>query len=502
MAEYPGFKRGTIGEVDTTGAVPANRGRSKMAYVYFGTAPVHLVEDGAKNVNKPIVCNNMGDVRKYLGYSDNWADYTLCEAAYMHFERKGIGPVIFINVLDPATHTAATGGSATLTPSNGRVTIVNAEEAVLDSLKVVSDGTTLVKGTHYTASYDFSKKVINIVEKTSGSLGTTALSITWTKVDPSAVTEANVIGSTDGYGLNTGIYAVKNVYATTGYIPAFMGAPGFSSIPNIHNAMYLNSQKINGHWNAIMFVDVPILDTQGNPITLQTAPAWKENNGYTHDNERVYFPITKGTDGRTYHISCQAMANHQELFIKNGGVPYMSASNTECPIIENLYFGEGMTNRVYDDEIINRCLNANGINSAAYVGGRWVIWGMFAGSYNQDNADSVNVNDTALAMLYYVTNDFQHRRNIDIDKPMPINALKTIVAEEQTRVDALLGIGALIYGKVMLDASAQARSDIYSGDFRILFKLTTTPLAKSLTAIAYYTTEGFVAYIDAMEEAA
>ena len=108
MAEYPGFKHGTLGEIDTTGAVPANRGRSKMGYVYFGTAPVHLVEDGAKNVNKPIVCNNMSDVRKYLGYSDNWADYTLCEAAYMHFERKGIGPVIFINVLDPATHTAAT----------------------------------------------------------------------------------------------------------------------------------------------------------------------------------------------------------------------------------------------------------------------------------------------------------------------------------------------------------------------------------------------------------
>ena len=34
----------------------------------------------------PYLCNNMSDVRKYLGYSDNWADYTLCEAMHViHF---------------------------------------------------------------------------------------------------------------------------------------------------------------------------------------------------------------------------------------------------------------------------------------------------------------------------------------------------------------------------------------------------------------------------------
>lgn len=502
MAEYPDFKHGTRGEIIADGLSLTDKGKTKQAIVYIGTAPVNQVEGGAKNVNVPILVNNIADARKYLGYSDNWADYTLCEAMHVHFELNNVGPLVFINVLDPATHRKAQGGTATLTPDNGRVTIVSAEDAILDTLAVVSDGTTLVKGTDYTASYDFTKKVINIVEKTSGSLGTDPLTITWSKIDPTAVTQATVIGSTDGYGLNTGIYAVKNVYNVTGYIPAFLLVPGFSSIPAVHNVLYQNSQQISKHWNAWMFVDMPVVDGQGNAITLQNAPTWKVSNGYNRDNESVFFPLAKGTDGKTYHLSVLNAANFQTLLIQNDGIPYMSGSNTECSIIRDLYFSENITGRVYDDEVINRCLNANGINSAAYIGGRWAIWGMFAGSYNQEDATSININDTTLMMMYYLTNDFQHRRNVDVDKPMPVNDLKSIVAEEQSRVDALLGIGALTYGKVQLDASKEAGADVYSGDFRIMFNVTNTPLAKSLTAIANWTAEGFQVYFAAMEEVA
>lgn len=502
MAEYPGYKHGTRAEINASGVSATDKGKTKQAIVYIGTAPVNQVEGGAKNVNVPILCNDMSDVRKYLGYSDNWADYSLCEAMHVHFELNGVGPLVFINVLDPEKHRSATSGSTTLTPENGRVKIVNAESIILDSVVIISEGSAKVKDKDYTIAYDFTRKVIDIVEKTSGSLGTAALSITFNSVDPSAVTEADLIGSTDTYGLNTGIYAIKNVYNTTGYIPAFIVAPGFSSIPNIHTALYANSQEIAGHWNAWMFVDMPILDTQGNAITLATAPDWKAANGYDKDNESVFFPMAKGVDGNKYHLSVINAANFQTLLNLNNGIPYMTGSNTEAEIIEDLYMGESVKGRIFSDDIINRCLNANGINSAAFVGGRWAIWGMHAGSYNQEDANSVNVFDTCLMMMYYVTNDFQHRRNPVIDKPMSVNALKSIVAEEQSRIDALLGTGALTYGKVVLDVSADAKSDLYQGDFRIEFKLTNTPLAKSLTGIATWVPDGFTIYFKAMEEAA
>ncbi|MBQ8088466.1 MAG: hypothetical protein IJ234_08610 [Clostridia bacterium] len=499
MAEYSGFKHGTYSEHRAEGLSLTGRNKTRQAIVYIGTAPVNQVAGGANNVNVPILINDISDARNYLGYSDNWAKYTLCEAMHAHFELNGVGPLVFINVLDPSLHKAARGGSATLKPDNGRIRIVNAEDAILDSVKVGSGSGQKVKDTDYTIKYDYTRGCIEIAEKRKGALGEEAIAITWDVVDPASVKESDVIGYTDDYGLNTGIYAVKNVYNVTGYIPAFLLAPGFSSIPNVHSALYLNSQQISKHWNAWMFVDMPILDTSGNAITLQNAPDWKTANGYTRDNESVFFPLAKGTDGKNYHLSVLNAANFQSLLVANNGIPYMTGSNTEAGIIEDLYFGESVKGRVYDDEVINRCLNANGINSAAFVGGRWVIWGMQAGSYNQEDATTINVFDTCLMMLYYLTNDFQHRRNRQIDKPLPVNDLKSMVAEEQSRVDALIGTGALTYGKVMLDATQEARSDVYQGNFRIVFNVTNTPLAKSLTAIANWTEDGFVTYFAAME---
>lgn len=503
MAEYPDFLHGTRAEIEANAFSTAESNDNLQAIVYIGTAPVHLVEGGAKNVNKPILVRDIAEARKYLGYSDDWASYTLCEAMHVHLELNGVGPLVFINVLDPAIHTKSTGGTASLTPANGRISVVNAEDCYVDSIEVKTQDETPVekiKGTDYAVSYDFDKKVVNIVELSAGALGTAALTVTWTKIDPTAVTQSAVIGSTDGYGTNTGIYAVKNVYNATGYIPAFLLAPGFSSIPAVHNVMYANSLNISKHWNAWMFVDMPLTDN-GTAITLATAPTWKNSNDYNHDNESVFFPMAKGTDGKTYHLSVLNCANFQELLVQNGGVPYMSGSNTPCAIIEDLFFGVNVTGRVYDDEVINRCLNANGINSAAFVGGRWAIWGMFAGSYSVPDATNVNVNDTCLMMLFYVTNDFQHRRMGGIDQPMRVNDLLSIVAEEQSRVDALVGIGALSYGLVTLDASIEAKSDMYSGDFRILFNVTNTPLAKSITGVAKLVEDGYAVYFEALEAA-
>ena len=97
-----------------------------------------------------------------------------------------------------------------------------------------------------------------------------------------------------------------------------------------------------------------------------------------------------------------------------------------------------------------------------------------------------------------VSNDFQARRSQDVDKPMTANDIKTIIAEEQGRLDALKSIGALIHGEVRLNSTAQAQSDILMGDFSFIFDLTPTPIARSLKAVVNWTDEGFVTYIQAM----
>lgn len=493
MAEY---LHGAYGEINAVGNRVSDE--SLSAIVCIGTAPVHTVEGGASNVNVPILINNIAEARKYLGYSDEWADYTLCEAMHVFFENKGVGPLVFINVLDPATHKKSTKTTGTKTPSNGVITIASAESIILDTVVVKTTAqtpVTKVKGTDYTIAYNPDKKTITIQEITSGALGTDALTVEYFEIQVSDVTDSVVVGSSDGLGMNTGVFAVKDVYQVTGYIPAYLIAPGFSSHPTVHAAMYQNSVKINSHWDAYMFVDLPIVNGS-TAITLDTAATFKAANGYNKENETVYFPLATGIDGQTYHLSTLAAANFQELMIAQDGIPYRTASNTACSLIENLYLGEAYAGRIFDDSIINEKLNKNGIASAAYVGGRWAIWGAHSADYNQDNATQINVAETNRMMLYYISNDFQDRRTLDVDQPLTPNDIKTIVSEEQTRLDALLAVGALTYGEVMLNSSAQARADILNGDWQFSFNVTTTPLAKSLKAVVNWTDDGFATYFE------
>lgn len=481
------YLHGAYGQTQAAGNKVAAECQNVMVLV--GTAPAHTVEGGAGNVNMPILVHDIAEARKYFGYSDSWEDYTLCEAMHMFLENKAVGPLVMINVLDPAKHKGE-GGSVSIAPVSGRVTIAAAENIMLDSVKVGG----FVKDTDYTISYNYKKKSITIAELTDGGLGKEAIEITYQTVDASAVTEVDVIGASDGNGLNTGMYVVRNVYQITGYIPSFLLAPGFSSIPAVHAAMHANSVKIGGHYDAWMFVDLPIVDSDGTALTLDTAHEWRKANGYTKENETVCFPMIQGVDGKLYHMSVVRAANFAQLLLENEGIPYHTASNTDAPIISNLWLGEENKGRVYGDELINKKLNANGIASAAYIGGRWAMWGAHAADYDSENKDELNVSETTRMMLYHISNDFQHRRAYDVDKPLSANDIESIVAQEQARLDALVKIGALTYGVASLNADEVARSDMYYGDFMFTFDVTTTPLCKSLSVIVNWVDDGYATY--------
>ena len=491
------YLHGAYGDTQTNG----NRlsADSQGAIVCVGTAPVHTLalESGESyKVNEPVLVRNIAEARKYFGYSDDWASYTLCEVMHHFLENKAVGPLVLINVFNPATHKAATTTSVRKAPVGNRVTITNAESAILETVTVKTtedEIKTLVKGVDYTLSYNAMKKALYIIGITD--LGTFDLAITYDTAKPDAVTNSTIIGSTDGMGTNTGLYAVKNVYELTGMIPAYLLVPGFSSNPTVHAAMALNSLKVNKHWDMWMFVDLPLEDN-GTPLTMASAVEWKNANRYNRENETVYFPMASGTDGRKYHLSVLAAANFLELLGQNDGVPYHSASNTDAPIIKKLWMGANAEGKVFDDSIINEQLNKNGIASAAFVGGRWAIWGAHAADYNQDDADEVNVAETNRMMLFYVSNDFQRRRPVNVDRPMTANDIASIVAEEQNRLDSLKAMGALIFGEASIDAESLAGSDVYSGDFVFEFRVTTTPLAKSLKAIVTWVDDGFATYYD------
>lgn len=129
-----------------------------------------------------------------------------------------------------------------------------------------------------------------------------------------------------------------------------------------------------------------------------------------------------------------------------------------------------------------------------------MIWGAHSADYNQQNANAINVSETNRMMLFYISNDFQHRRTNDVDRIMTANDIQSIVAEEQSKLDALLKIGALTFGEVIFDVTEEDMSDVINGDFTIEFRVTTSPLMKSLTAKVNWTEDGFVTYFESFME--
>ena len=101
--------------------------------VIVGTAPVNLADDPEAVVNVPILANSATEAKAALGYSTDFAKYTLCQSMYATGSVYAVSPCVYINVLDPTKHKASV--SATLTVAGLVATL--AETGVLKKGLVV-----------------------------------------------------------------------------------------------------------------------------------------------------------------------------------------------------------------------------------------------------------------------------------------------------------------------------------------------------------------------------
>ena len=77
------YKHGVYTSEVPTSVVPAVNTAAGLPVV-FGTAPVHLASERAQS-NKPILCYSYAEAVQQLGYSKDWAKYTLCEVMSSQF---------------------------------------------------------------------------------------------------------------------------------------------------------------------------------------------------------------------------------------------------------------------------------------------------------------------------------------------------------------------------------------------------------------------------------
>ncbi len=211
--------------------------------VYVGAAPINTVKGfSADSINKVVTINNMQEAINLLGYSEDWEQYPLCEAMHVHFGNASgnIGPVHFINVLDPSIHIADDDETGTLTFVQKKATITDSK-MIVDSFELTGK----TEGVDYSLDYDMNRGILTVMDISSA--GITSNAYTYNKIEMTDAQMASaVIGTKDSTtGAVTGLKVLKSVYQETDVVPTLVLAPKTSSIPAVETALAEATKSIN-----------------------------------------------------------------------------------------------------------------------------------------------------------------------------------------------------------------------------------------------------------------
>ena len=493
---------GHIGETVAQSAVQAG-----TVPVYVGTAPVNLVRgfESAGVINAPVKITNLIDAQKKLGYAADWATFSLCEAMNAHFNNTigNIGPVYVINVLDPSAgkHRKTEQTTQSLTFTGGRAEFISTS-IILDTLTVAKASSgTYTEGVDYAVDYNYTKGSVIISSLKDNEKLTGALSVSFYEIDDTAITAEDIVGGVTASGEYSGLAAVALLYPEQFAVANLICAPGWSHIPAVYNAMVTTAQKINGHWDAFVLADIPLVDESAAAVdTIAKAITWKKESAYNSERSKVYFPQALDNLGNVYHLSTLAVVELMRADFSHNSVPMETCGNKAIPVIKQ-YFGANAVNRGFDQQEANE-LTQNGISTAVAWAGEWVLWGDHTAAYTYGaEVDPRAIFDVNMRMLMHLTNDFQREWSPKIDKPMTRALKDQIINREQEKLDAYVSMGALIgEPRILFLESENSTTDMMNGDFRWDIPATPVPPLKSASVYVAYTDAGFAAYFKGGDE--
>lgn len=471
MVEFHGIKATETFAQKSTSVVQAN-----TLPVYFGTAPINLIENPADAVNKVILAYNFEDYKKKLGYSEDWESFTLCEAAYAHFVENEQGPVAFVNVLELTDTEDAPAAAATFV--DGLHTI-NKEGVLKDSVTVepTSGGTAYQLNKDYALTFnDAGKLVISIIPGGTIPAGTTSLQVGYKSLKPSAVNAARIIGGSDAVtGVRTGLELIEDVFLDTALVPNLIVAPGFSDDPTVAAVMVAKVRDINGLFEAHAITD---LDASQKYVSVAQ---WKEDNGYTSHLQTNTYPQFK-RNGRTFHASTIIAAAMMATDQQNGGVPVQTPSNQPISVDALVYADGTPVNIPYDQANV---LNANGIVTAIRWQDGFRAWGNRTGAF-PEITDAQRAVIPVRRMFSYIKNNLVLRHWQKLDNPLNRRLIESIADDANIWINGLVGAGYLLGGRV--EFRATDNPDDQLGNGKMVYRVFVTPpsVAQEIEFIVAY----------------
>jgi len=236
-----------IPPVNTTAGLP----------VVWGTAPVHLTEDPAAYVNKPVICYDWSEAVAALGYSEDWDSFTLSEVMFSQFQLYCVKPIIFVNVLDPEKHKASVKDAEGRKINDDHEVIIK-DTVLLASLKVMAaaDGAAALLDTDYTAAWDDNGQLVITLMEGGSLYSAVEIFTAYDRVDATKVTKNDIIGGVSADGASKGLELASSIYTRFAMVPGILAAPGWTHDPTVASVIKAKALTLCGLFRCIVLTDV------------------------------------------------------------------------------------------------------------------------------------------------------------------------------------------------------------------------------------------------------
>lgn len=435
-----------------TGVVAPIEGTAGLQVV-FGTAPVNLAADPYAVTNKPVIAYSWSEAVSQLGYSKDYAKYTLCESMYASFKLLGVAPVIFVNVLDPKVH-KKDNEAATVKVENLQA-VVEVPGILLDTVKVsVSGGDDLTVDTDYILGFnDDGHLVITLLASGTGAAATN-LSVQSTSIDPTAVDADDIIGAS-ATGEEKGLEVLRQVYPKTGMTPGLIIAPGWSQNPDVGIVLAAKCEEINGYFTCEGFVDI---DSSEDGCTAYTdLKEAKEDAGITSPHIMALWPCV-AVGSQIFHYSAVMAALTAYIDANNDDVPSLSPSNKLVGITGTVL--EDGT-EVILDQVQANTVNSFGITTAINVNG-WRTWGNNTAAYPA-TTDPKDRWFCCRRFFSWWGNSFILTYFQKVDDPMNTRLIESVVDSENIRGNAYVSAGKCAAAYIEYNEAENPVTDILNG---------------------------------------
>lgn len=481
MAVSHGFN---LTEATTSVSAPVQV--SSGLQIIVGTAPVNQLANPAAAVNTPLYVSTYKEAVAAVGWSSDFAKYTLCEAISANFQVVGTAPIVVINVLDPKNKKHITALDETSVQVNDGVAEIDKVGILLEKLVVKKGTTTLTADVDYIASFN-DDGTVNLALITDGAGDdATTLTVSGSILDASKVTADDIVGGVNAAtGAETGLEVVRQVYPKLSKAPGILLAPRFSKNAQVCAALQAKCRKINGLFNAVCFID---LDCSADGAQKYTDVAEQKTKQTATSREAYALWLYVKVGETVYSGSSMAAAATVYNDSQNGDRPVASPSNVTIPISAACL--EDGTEVLMDQEQ-GTFLNDLGIATFIRSGTDFVIWGNETAAYPK-NTDPKDMFLCIRRFFNYAWTSFVLDNMSKLDKPMNPKRLQSIIDSENMKGSKYVSEEACASYRMVADTEKNTAAELVAGHYHFYLYCTPFPPLKQVNVTMEYEASSLV----------